>query len=102
MKSHKTDEFDRNYIELYAAIYKQAVADDIREVRRQVYKVLSLRRINEREIHRYLDRMEKEIEVQVQQGVYEEAQNYGPGTKRIQTKHINSLVSRLVDEYIWG
>lgn len=102
MKKNKTDELDENYKNLYAAIYKQAVADDIREVRRQIHKVLSSRKISDSEIHRYLDRKEKEIEVQVQQDVCEEALNYGPETKMIQIKHIDCLVARLVDEYMRG
>ncbi|MDD4564786.1 MAG: hypothetical protein PHE79_04845 [Eubacteriales bacterium] len=97
-----TSQTDENYKRLFAAIYRQAVADDIREVRKQVYKMLSLRKISDREIHRYLDRKEKEIVDQVRQDVYEEALDYGPGTRKMQIGHIDSLVARLVDEYIWG
>lgn len=98
---HKTDEFDRNYIELYAAIYKQAVADDCREVRKKTKDILVLRGVDSRIVRNHLEEMEPEIKDLVCEAVYQEAQNFGETvvTRKMRGRAIIDIANRVVDAF---
>lgn len=96
---HKTEEFDENYKTLFAAIYKQAVADDIREVKKKVEGFLKSEGVNRRRILKYLDSKKEDIEDSVRIAVYAEAQHFGGKTRKMQSAAIGRITDRMIDEF---
>lgn len=88
-----------NWAKLYAEIWKLAVKDDYAEVRQKIFGELVRRGVNKYAALEYISQHSEEILGRVQWDVYEEAQNYGPETKRMRREHINRLVDRMVGEY---
>ena len=99
MKS--TEKTDENYKNLYAAIYKQAVADDCREVRKKAKEALAANGANIHRVREHLDEMEPEIRAMVCEAVYREAQEFGDGakTRRMRRESIREITERIADEF---
>ena len=99
MKS--TEKTDENYKNLYAAIYKQAVADDCREVRKKAKEALAANGANIHRVREHLDEMEPEIRAMVCEAVCREAQEFGDSskTKRMRAEAIKEIAGRVVDEF---
>lgn len=95
----KKNGFDEGYMNLYAAIYKQAVADDCREVRKKVKDILTLKGADSRRIRSHLEEMEPEIKDLVCEAVYKEAQEYGGKTRKMQREAIVGIVNLAVDAF---
>jgi hypothetical protein len=104
LKKYKTDELDENYKNLYAAIYKQAVADDCREVRKKTKEALISRGVDSRRIHKYLEEMESEIKDLVCEAVYKEAQSFGEtaATRKMRNRAIIDISNQIVDVFCKG
>ena len=94
------NETDESYKRLYAAIYRQAVADDIREVKKKVRELLKSEGVNRSRILEYLGDMEPEIKAMVCDAVYEEAQNFvGGRTRKMQAVAIAKIVDRMMEDF---
>jgi hypothetical protein len=101
LKKYKTDEHDESYMNLYAAIYKQAIADDCREVRKKVKEALASRGVDNRKVRYYLEEIEPEIKDLVCEAVYKEAQNFGEAavTRKVRNKAITDIVNQIVNAF---
>jgi hypothetical protein len=101
LKKYKTDELDENYKNLYAAIYKQAVADDCREVRKKTKEILALKGVDGRKIRNHLEEMEPEIKDLVCEAVYKEAQSFGEtaATRKMRSRAIIDISNQIVDVF---
>jgi hypothetical protein len=101
LKKHNTDEFDENYMNLYAAIYKQAVADDCREVRKKTKEVLTSKGVDGRKIRNHLEETEPEVKDLVCEAVYKEAQNFGEAgtTRKMRNKAITDIANQIVNAF---
>ncbi len=83
----------------FCAIYKQAVGDDYKKVCRTVYETLTKRGINKLHVRDYISKRSDEIRACIQKNIYEESQNYGNGTRKIQANSISDLVSKIISEF---
>lgn len=104
MKKYKTDELDENYMNLYAAIYKQAVADDCREVRKKTKEILTSKGVDGRKIRNHLEEMELEIKDLVCEAVYKEAQNFGEAavTRKMRNRAIAGITNQIAEAFYKG
>jgi hypothetical protein len=98
-KAEIEDALNENYKNLLCAIYRQAVSDDYKKVCKAVSETLTMRGINKLRVRDYISSRTDEIRVCIQKNVYEEAQNYGYGTRKIQASSISNLVIRIVSEF---
>lgn len=96
---HNTEEFDENYKNLFAAIYRQAVADDIREVKKKVEAALKSEGVNRRRVLKYLDERKDEINDLVCAAVCEEAQHFGGKTRKMQSTAVSSIVGQMIRDF---
>lgn len=102
VKAENEDAVNENYKVLFGAIYRQAVSDDYKKVCKTVSEKLIMRGINKHRVRQYINNRSDEIRVCIQKNVYEEAQDYGQGTRKIQVNSISSLVDRIVSEFCGG
>lgn len=95
---------DDGYIRLYGAIYKQAVTDDCREVKKRVAQALADRKVDKYQIRKYLDKKDEKIKDSVCRAVYREAQERGDGglTRKMQKNAMADIATGLVGEFGQG
>jgi hypothetical protein len=93
---------DDNYINLLAAIYKQAVADDTKAILKHITKSLSDMSIKRRDAAAYIKINEEtiaQITEKIKHNVFAESQEWGGNTRAMQAKSINSFMA-ICDELI--
>ena len=89
-----------NYAELYAAIYKNAVRDDLFAVCGKIQKQLILKGVDKRKAIDYVSANKEYIKEQVRMNVYKESQEYGTGkTRRMQTESMKALAEQMINSY---
>ena len=84
IKSCKFKGEDNNFKELFAAIFRQAVADDTSKVKSMIYEELHNIGMSKRKIHQFINNNKEEIENSVRQMIHDETQRY-PGTRKSET-----------------
>lgn len=90
---------DENYMNLFAEIYRIAVKDDIAMVSKKTIDKLMRRGISKLKAREYINQHSRAIKTQIQKDIYQEAQNYGAGTRKMQIKHVDRLVENLVQNF---
>lgn len=88
-----------NYIDLFAAIYAQAVRDDCDTVASNIVRELKDMSIKEKDARRYIKTCEEamaEIKQEIRHNVYRESKEYGdPVTRAMQAHSISSFEGRV-------
>lgn len=90
---------DDNYMELFGAIYKQAVKDDCAEVSKKLKDRLTQLGVSKFASRDYITQNSDLIKSEVQNNVFQEAQNYGHNTRRIRRMNIDKLAESLVEGF---
>lgn len=94
-----SDRTDNNYMELFHAIYKQAVKDDYAFVRARIYEGLLKGKVDKRSAHEYIEKNSDAIKEQVCKDVYHEALSWGGNTRKMQKEHMGMLIAKYLDGY---
>jgi hypothetical protein len=91
---------DYYYENLFAAIWQQAVKEDIRKVQSRAVRALTSKGVSTSNAKKYINSKGDYIKKKVQENVYKESLEWGSGKSlEIQERNINSLVGEVVDEY---
>ena len=90
---------DANFKELYAAIWEKAAKDDIKKVKGMIYDELINRGEQKRQIHRYINSREEEIQECINNAVFREAQRYPETHKSHTARSLCKIRNMFVQQY---
>lgn len=99
VKSRRCKGEDANFKGLYAAIFEKAAKDDIKKVKGMIYDELINRGEQKRQIHRYINSQEEEIQECINNAVFREAQRYPETHKSHTARSLRKIRNMFVQQY---